>query len=114
MRLELGRQEEPSAVGAAAGSPLFMGAGSWSVPGGVDVSFLGGCFFLFIVFRFERTPSSLCHNHDLPANTPPRAKENKSIVGVGAKLQLKFPGLTLITKPRELSDVSCPQGKPLF
>lgn len=75
-----------------------------------------GCLILFIVFRFERTPSSLCHNHDLPANTPQRAKKNKSIVGVGAKLQLKFPGPrpSLITKPRELSDVSHPQGKPLF
>lgn len=103
-------------MGAAAGSPLFMGSGSWSVPGGVEVSLFGGCFILVIVCRFERTPSSLYHNHDLPANTPQRVKKNKSIVGVGAKLQLKFPGLrlSLITKPRELSHVSRPRGKPLF
>lgn len=72
----------------------------------------GDCFILFIVFRFERTPSSLWHNHDLPANTPQSAKKNKSIVGVGGELQPKFPGLW--PKPHELSDVSRPRGKPLF
>lgn len=28
-------------------------------------------------------PSSLCHHHDLPPNTPSRAQANKAIVGVG-------------------------------
>lgn len=101
------------------GPPFLWAQGVGRCQGSGDVIFFGGrggCFMPFIVFRFERTPSSLCHNHDLPANTPQRAKKNKSIVGFGAELQLKFSGprLSLSTKPHELCDASHPRGKPLF
>lgn len=48
-------------------------------------------FILFIVLGLGRMPSSLCHHHDLPQNTPSRAKKNKGIVGVGSTAPNHIP-----------------------